>query len=90
MVGAAVPPSLRRRRRDASRVARGLGSLACPVGVGLMMWTMMRGQRSGNNAAGAGSASPVRGGDQSSQVAALRTEIEQLKADRAARPVSGG
>jgi hypothetical protein len=50
--------------------------LACPIGMGLMMWMMMRGQR--NNTA-AGSGPP----DDSGQVARLRAEIEQLKAERA-------
>jgi hypothetical protein len=49
----------------------GVAVLACPVGMGLMMWLMMRG---GQN---------KRGGEQ--QVAQLRAEIDELKADRAAR-----
>jgi len=53
----------------------GVAALACPVGMGLMMWLMMRG---GQN---------KRGGDTDGpqQVAQLRAEIDELKADRAAR-----
>lgn len=52
-----------------------IAALACPVGMGAMMWVMMRG---GKNKSGA---------DGGQQVAALRAEIDQLKADRAARTV---
>jgi len=48
----------------------GVAVLACPVGMGLMMWLMMRG---GQN----------KRGEQ--QVAQLRAEIDELKAGRAAR-----
>jgi hypothetical protein len=53
----------------------GVAALACPVGMGLMMWLMMRG---GQN---------KRGGDPGGQqqVAQLRAEIDELKADRATR-----
>lgn len=54
-----------------------LAVLACPVGMGLMMFMMMRGQNQGP--AGQGS-----GGADASEVAALRAEIEQLKATHAA------
>jgi nitrogen fixation-related uncharacterized protein len=53
----------------------GVAILACPVGMGLMMWMMMRGQ--GKDTA----ASEDHGGQQ--EVEALRAEIEQLKAQRA-------
>jgi hypothetical protein len=64
----------------------GVAVLACPVGMGLMMWMMMRGQRtSGADTAGAKAGEPS-----SQQVAALRAEIDQLKSDRAARRAPGG
>lgn len=66
----------------------GLGSLACPLAMGLMMWIMIRGLRSGSDTTCTGAA--AGGADQSAQVDALRAEIEQLKIDRAARAVSGG
>lgn len=49
-------------------------ALACPVGMGLMMWMMMRGQRKNGDSSG---------GQQ--QVSQLRAEIDQLKAERSAR-----
>jgi hypothetical protein len=60
----------------------GVAALACPVGMGLMMWMMMRGQ--GKDAAA--------GDDHGSQqeVQALRAEIEQLKAQRADDRTAGG
>ena len=51
-----------------------LAVLACPVGMGLMAWMMMRGH---------GSKGSGQGGQD--EVARLRDEIDQLKADRAHR-----
>ena len=59
----------------------GVAILACPVGMGLMMWMTMRDQ-SKNTAA-----SEHYGSQQ--EVQALRAEIEQLKAQRA-DPIAGG
>lgn len=56
----------------------GIAILACPAGMGAMMWMMMRGQRGGN--------SGPKGPD---QVAELRSEIDQLKAERAAQRAKG-
>lgn len=60
----------------------GVAALACPVGMGLMMWMMMRGH--GKDA--------VAGEDHASQqeLEALRAEIEQLKAQRADDRTAGG
>ncbi|SKD80945.1 hypothetical protein [Mycobacteroides abscessus] len=52
-----------------SSVVPVLAVLACPVGMAAMMWTMMRG-RGGTETA------------QSRELAALRDEIAQLKAQR--------
>ncbi|MGQ0481978.1 MAG: hypothetical protein ACT4O0_13285 [Pseudonocardia sp.] len=69
----------------------GIALLACPVGMGLMMWMMMRGQK-GNTSGGAASrgASGGNGADSDDQVAALRAEIDELKADRTAQRGEGG
>jgi hypothetical protein len=56
----------------------GLAVLACPVGMGTMMWVMMRGQRHRPDDCSA-----------EHEVAALRAEITQLKADRAGQPTPG-
>ena len=61
--------------------------LACPVGMGVMMWMMMRGARHSDASAGNPGA-PA--GDQAAQIDALRSEIEELKAERAARRTAGG
>jgi hypothetical protein len=55
--------------------------LTCPVGMGLMMWMMMRDQSKGT------AASEHYGSQQ--EVQALRAEIEELKAQRADH-IAGG
>lgn len=62
----------------------GLAALACPVGMGLMMWMMARGKRT---SADDGDGQQQNGQE---QVAQLRAEIEQLKADRATPRAQGG
>lgn len=54
----------------------GVAVLACPVGMGFMMWMMSRGDRKPN-------VQPAT--DDYGQIAQLRADIEQLKADRTAR-----
>lgn len=55
----------------------GIVVLACPVVMGVMMWMMMRGQGQGT------------GDVRERQVAQLRAEIDQLKADRGAQRTIG-
>lgn len=50
-----------------------LAVLACPVGMGVMMLVMMRGKHSDRAAPSSGD-----------EVARLRAEVEQLRAERAA------
>lgn len=56
----------------------GLAALACPVGMGLMMWMMMRGSKGQGNAAPSDTAA-------ANEVARLRAEIDQLRAARSTR-----
>jgi hypothetical protein len=58
-----------------------LAALACPLGMGLMMWLMMR--ERGQSTTSTASA-------RSQQVDELRAEIERLKADRSAAHRSDG
>jgi len=56
-----------------------LAVLACPVGMGLMMWFMMRGgKRSGSSASDEQPASPSAS---DAEVTALRAEVDQLRAE---------
>lgn len=52
-----------------------LALLACPVGMGVMMWMMMRGSRPGASQAPSEAAT-------NEELARLRHEIDQLRADR--------
>ncbi len=56
--------------------------VACPVGMGLMMWMMMRGQSKDTAAS--------QDCSRQQEMQALRTEIEQLKAQRANDRTAGG
>jgi hypothetical protein len=54
-------------------------ALACPVGMGLMMWMMMRGHGTRDQTVDSGS----------QQIDELRAEIERLKAERTTDSRSG-
>lgn len=61
-----------------------LALLACPVGMGAMMWMMMRGGHQSNEPSG-----PSRTDDQRAELARLRAELDQLQAaerDRESKP----
>jgi hypothetical protein len=51
----------------------GIAALTCPIGMGLMMWMMMRGRHENDGDAG----------ERRQEVAELRAEIDQLKAQNA-------
>jgi hypothetical protein len=70
------------------QVFLGLAALACPVGMGLMMWMMMRGQRGGSSTRTA-TIPAVSDQDRAAEIDALRAEIDQLKARRGAPRVGG-
>lgn len=59
-----------------------LPALACPVGMGAMMWLMMRGGKSSKvpTPPGTTDAAPMNA-QQEVELAQLRAEIEQLKND---------
>ena len=58
-----------------------LALLACPVGMGLMMWMMMRMQGPAGTAAPQSAAETAVG--KQAEVVKLRAEIDQLRAERA-------
>jgi nitrogen fixation-related uncharacterized protein len=57
----------------------GVAVLACPIGMGVMMWMMMRGQRRDASGTSLGSTATER----AAEISALRAEVAQLRADRA-------
>ena len=62
-----------------SELFTSLAILACPVGMGLMMWFMMRGT---NNA-------PAVVPAHDAELARMRAELDQLRAAERGRPGSG-
>ncbi len=59
-----------------------LALLACPVGMGAMMWLMMRGSNNGSQ-----NQSGTAGGE---EVTRLRAEVDQLRAAQRESTESGG
>jgi hypothetical protein len=59
-----------------------LALLACPVGMGLMMWFMMRGGKQ------MGHAGPAQPSGTEAELVALRAELDQLRAEQ--RDLSSG
>ena len=57
-----------------------LAVLACPVGMGLMMWMMMKMQ--GSSASGAAKSPAETSVDKQAELIKLRAEIDQLRAER--------
>ncbi len=56
-----------------------LAVLACPVGMGLMMWFMMRGGKQSGPSARDEQPAPPSASD--TELAALRAEVDQLRAE---------
>ena len=54
--------------------------LACPVGMGLMMWLMMRGMQQPTPGAQSGAASLTPA--QNTELLRLRVELEELRAEQ--------
>lgn len=70
-----------------SELLLGLAVLACPLGMGAMMWFMMRGM--GNNQAAPASA-PAGDPVAEAELQLLRREVDQLRAAQQAPSTGGG
>ena len=70
-----------------SELLLGLAVLACPLGMGAMMWFMMRGM--GNNQAAPASA-PVSDPVAEAELQLLRREVDQLRAAQQASSTGSG
>lgn len=57
-----------------------LPALGCPVGMGAMMWFMMRSGKSGRAGRAAQPGTIVPPATQDQEIAALRAEVDQLRA----------
>lgn len=66
-----------------SELLLGLAVLVCPLGMGAMMWFMMRGM--GNN-----QAAPVGDPVAEAELQLLRREVDQLRAAQKASSTGGG
>lgn len=64
--------------------------LACPVGMGLMMWMMMRGSGQQNSSVSAKQQKSGLSTEQSAEVTRLRAEVDQLRAERRDQQQSTG
>ncbi|MGH3520330.1 MAG: hypothetical protein ACRDQ7_23685 [Haloechinothrix sp.] len=62
-----------------------LAVLACPVGMGVMMWMMMRGNKQKDS-----SSAPPKATGTDAELAQLRAELDQLKAERGQRRARTG
>ena len=70
-----------------SELLLGLAVLACPLGMGVMMWFMMRGM--GNNQAAPASA-PAGDPVAEAELQLLRREVDQLRAAQQASSTGSG
>ena len=70
-----------------SELLLGLAVLACPLGMGAMMWFMMRGM--GNNQAAPASA-PAGDPVAEAELQLLRREVDQLRAAQQASSTGSG
>ncbi len=60
----------------------GLAALVCPLGMGAMMWVIMRGNKSRQAGPGQWPLGPLRPHDGERELDRLRAEVDQLEAER--------